>query len=91
MTIKKLYFDAANALVLIYPDLNFKNHCYWRIALDNMLNAKWDTVIKKPAHAHLNDDQIQSVVSLLLAYQTDLTLLKAHNLKSLNFRKKKIT
>ena len=38
----------ANELENIYHNLNFKNHCYLRIAYDNTIDAKWDTVINRP-------------------------------------------
>ena len=39
---KNKYFNLAKELEKIYPLSSFKNHCYWRIALDNTFKNKWD-------------------------------------------------
>lgn len=39
---------AANKLVSLYPNKNLQNHCYLRIAYDNVMKEKWDNVISKP-------------------------------------------
>ncbi|MEM6687631.1 MAG: acetyltransferase, partial [Bacteroidota bacterium] len=66
----------------------FENHCYLRIALDNTLQTKWDTVIKKPAYKHLTAAQLKQVVQLLESYDGNELLLKRDNTISLNYRKK---
>ncbi|MGB3182403.1 MAG: hypothetical protein WBB45_13515 [Cyclobacteriaceae bacterium] len=88
MTAEDQYFRLARQLEKRYPDSSFRDHCYWRIALDNTLQAKWDTVIKRPAYKHLDGQQMKQVISLLQAYEADEELLKKHNRKSLQYRKK---
>ena len=83
------YQNLPEKLTEIYPDLNFENHCYLRIALDNAVRAKWDTVLKRPAYKNLNQLQLQEVLSLLHKYQTDKSLLLHHNTLSLKWRQKR--
>jgi len=68
--------------------LNFKNHCYLRIAYDNTANNKWDNVIAKPFIKNANEAQLKNAVFLLNKYTSDRELLLKHNLVSLAFRKK---
>ena len=68
--------------------LNFKNHCYLRIAYDNTANNKWDNVIAKPFIKNANEEQLKNAVFLLNKYTSDRELLLKHNLVSLAFRKK---
>ncbi|MDO1500302.1 acetyltransferase [Winogradskyella maritima] len=92
MTYSEAYYEAykglPEALEKSYHKLNFDNHCYLRIALDNTFNAKWDNVIKRPAYKNLSKEKLERVVGLLQAYKTDLELLQSHNAKSLSWRKK---
>ncbi|MEL7005355.1 MAG: hypothetical protein AAFN93_21870, partial [Bacteroidota bacterium] len=39
------YFQLAETLEEQYPQLDFRNHCYWRIALDNVLQGKWEILL----------------------------------------------
>jgi hypothetical protein len=81
------YFVLGNELESRYPHLNFKNHCYWRIALDNTVQAKWDQRIKRrPAYLNLSNDQLKRVVILLEEYLQNQELLLMHNQTSLRFR-----
>ena len=71
-----------------YGTLRFDNHCYLRIALDNTFQAKWDTVLKRPAYKNLNEAELQNVLKLLKMYKKDQELLLTHNQNSLQWRKK---
>ncbi|MEM6517352.1 MAG: acetyltransferase [Bacteroidota bacterium] len=82
------YQNLPEELPKIYPDLNFDNHCYLRIALDNTFKAKWDTKIKRPAYKNLNKPQLEQVLLLLNRYKTDSGLLLRHNKNSLRWRGK---
>jgi len=82
------YQNLPEKLTKKYADLNFQNHCYLRIALDNTFQAKWDTKIKKPAYKNLNKEELSKVIILLKAYFDDKELLLKHNLNSLRFRGK---
>ena len=69
-----------------YINLNFDNHCYLRIALDNTLGVKWDTKISRPAYRNLTMEQLNSVIHLLRRYFYDEALLLQHNTRSLEYR-----
>ena len=92
MKYSKQYYDfyemLPEKLTEQYPQLSFDNHCYLRIALDKVLNAKWDTVISRPAYKHLSETQRNEVVELLKSYQKDKSLLLSLNQQSLQYRKK---
>jgi len=87
--IEKKYLKLGNELPAMYPDLDFENHCYWRISLDNVVGNKWDRVIDKPAYKNLSLDQLQRVVDLMKSYKTDIEVLKENNKRSLEYRGKK--
>jgi len=87
---RKQYFDLGAALPLHYPHLNFDNHCYWRIALDNTLFAKWKDVVPPPAYRNISEEQLDFVIHLLNTYKQDEQLLLEHNRISLGYRGKKI-
>ena len=53
------YQNLPEKLTEKYTDLNFQNHCYLRIALDNIFQAKWDTKIKRPAYRNLSKKNYQ--------------------------------
>ncbi|NKI31054.1 hypothetical protein [Croceivirga thetidis] len=70
-----------------YPELNFKNHCYLRMALDHMFNTKWDLRIARPAHKHLNIQQKEEVVCILRSYYKNKGLILDQNEHSIIVRK----
>lgn len=82
------YFELGNELPEVYPDLNFDNHCYWRIALDNAVGDKWKNQIPSPAYKNLSDEQLEEVVLLLEKYKDDEAALIEDNQKSLKWRSK---
>ena len=69
-------------------ELNFRNHCYLRIAYDNSVNNKWDKVVEKPFIKNAKSAQLKNALLLLNNYVSDKQLLLDHNKLSLNFRKK---
>ena len=69
-------------------ELNFRNHCYLRIAYDNTVINKWDNVVAKPFIKNASEEQLNSVVELLKNYAKNKDLLTKHNLLSLAFRQK---
>lgn len=87
MAYQKAYLGLPELLAEQYADLNFDNHCYLRIALDNTIGAKWDTKIPRPAYKHLSIKQLDKVLNLLRQYQMDKTVLLIHNQISLDYRK----
>lgn len=82
--------ELANSLEKQYNDLNFRNHCYLRIAYDNTVHAKWDTVIDKPFVARASSSQIEKANELLILYSKNKELLMQHNKKSLTYRNKRL-
>ena len=78
----------ANELEKQYPDLNFRNHCYLRIAYDNVVGNKWNTVISKPFTKNAIIEQVNKASRLLILYKTNKDLLLEHNKISLTYRKK---
>ncbi|MFT5667794.1 MAG: hypothetical protein ACI9DK_001994 [Vicingaceae bacterium] len=81
------YFTLAKRLEERYSNRNFKNHCYWRIALDQVFGKKWDTAVAKPAYKNLKIEDLKVTVTLLTRYLEDENLLLQHNQTSLQFRR----
>lgn len=69
-------------------ELNFRNHCYLRIAYDRVVNNKWDLVVQKPFVKYADEDTLQRAIELLKLYVEDKKQLQADNEKSLEFRRK---
>lgn len=63
-------------------ELNFRNHCYLRIAFDATVNNKWDTKMGKPFTKYASETQLQSALALLKGYLLDKQLLLIDNEKS---------
>jgi len=77
----------ANVLDKHYnKELNFRNHCYLRIAFDATVNNKWDTKVEKPFTKYASEAQLQNALALLRGYLLDKQLLLIDNEKSLAFR-----
>ena len=89
ISIKNEIIRLSNLLDAHYAsELNFRNHCYLRIAYDNTVNNKWDNVVAKPFIKNASEDQLINVVGLLKNYAKNKDLLTKHNLLSLAFRQK---
>ena len=69
-------------------ELNFRNHCYLRIAYDCALNNKWDLVVNKPFVNNADIKILLTVQNSLRTYINDKKQLLTDNEKSLYFRKK---
>lgn len=85
---KTYYLQLPDTLAQKYPELNFENHCYLRIALDNVVGTKWDTRIARPAYKNLTTEQRALVISHLSTYLDDKSTLLSHNMISLAYRGK---
>ncbi len=70
-----------------YKELNFRNHCYLRIAYDNTVLDQWDNVVKKPFVKFATVTQLKNVLNLFNKYSIDKVMLLSDNDKSLNYRK----
>ena len=68
-------------------ELNFRNHCYLRIAYDNSVKNKWDNIIPKPFIKNAKEEQLKNALELLNHYVLDKQLLLDHNNNSLKYRK----
>ena len=68
--------------------LNFRNHCYLRIAYDAVVQDKWDVKVNKPFVKYATENQLENALALLNTYFTDKQHLLADNEKSLLFREK---
>ena len=91
VSIKNEIIRLSNLLDAHYAsELNFRNHCYLRIAYDNTVNNKWDNVIVKPFIKNANEDQLNDALMLLKNYVTDKVVLNNHNLLSLKYRDKTV-
>lgn len=71
-----------------YPKLNFKNHCYLRMALDHMFKTRWDLRVARPAHKHLSVQQKKEIVLILRKYCKLKSLVLEHHKQSITIRKK---
>ncbi|MBC7643325.1 MAG: acetyltransferase [Flavobacterium sp.] len=69
-------------------ELNFRNHCYLRIAYDNVTRDRWDKQIAKPFVKYASIEQLESVIEKLNKYTSDKLVLMSDNDKSLSFRSK---
>ncbi len=68
-------------------ELNFRNHCYLRIAYDNTVLDQWDNVVNKPFVKFATIAQLKNVINLFNKYSIDKVMLLSDNEKSLNYRK----
>jgi hypothetical protein len=82
------YFELGNELPKIHTDLNFQNHCYWRIVLDRVTGDRWNHKLAAPAYKNLDTNQLLKVIQCLESYKTDRNQLFFDNKKSLDYRKK---
>ena len=62
-----------------------ENHCFLRIAYDNLFGRPWKEVLnsKKPALHQLNEDQVEQVIEILKRFPDEIDKL---NRKSLRLR-----
>lgn len=64
------------------------DHCFLRIAYDNAVGAKWDTVHARPAWATLPLDRLAAAVAVLIKIEHEgSTALVAANARSLALRR----
>jgi hypothetical protein len=65
----------------------YLNHCFLRVIYDNVLQAKWDTILPGPASQNMTDDQIHQCVLLCEEIRRYPELLPILNEISLSYRK----
>lgn len=72
-----------------YRRLNFENHCYRRIAYDNVLECKWkDKYSTFSKEASL--EELENVLIHLHKYFANKNVLLRHNVQSIKYRSEKI-
>lgn len=62
------------------------DHCFLRIAYDNAVGAKWDTVVRPPAWRNLPEEQLDAALRLLET-MNDVGTLRRFNDVSLTLRR----
>jgi len=82
------YLYYGNQLEKQNPQLNFKNHCYWRIANDNACSAKWTTKVKTPYYKNASNERLEKSVAYLKAMINDSSTINKLNKQSLKLRGK---
>ncbi|MEM1123438.1 MAG: hypothetical protein AAGJ18_23570 [Bacteroidota bacterium] len=73
-------------LVRQYPQLNFQNHCYRRIAYDNVLGHKW-TERYRVFTAECTKVEMEAVIERLERYKGNRGVLLGENAASLGWRR----
>ena len=63
------------------------DHCFMRVCLDAAVQARWDTVVRRPATHNLTDAQLAAAVLTAARIVEDPQALWALNRASLEFRK----
>jgi hypothetical protein len=80
--------NLANILDSQYrKELNLRNHCFLRIAYDNVVMDKWDKIMNRPFTKYANIEQLNQVSDLLKIYKLDTAKLVVDNKRSLYYRK----
>lgn len=90
MPFSKAYLETYKGLPELlekkHKQFNFQNHCYLRMALDHVFEAKWDTKINRPAYRQLSVSQKQNVVTILRRYLTEPHVVLRHHQESITYR-----
>jgi len=80
------YIKLGSLLESINPDLKLKNHCYWRIANDNVFNERWDNVCPRPFYRNATDQALEKSVENLQSMVYNQDRIFELNTKSLKRR-----
>jgi hypothetical protein len=67
-------------------ELNFRNHCYLRIAFDASTGDKWNLQIKRPFVQYASKNLLEKVLFLLNEHVSNKQLLLSNNNESLLYR-----
>lgn len=86
--LEEAYLKLGNLLEQEHSNLQFKNHCYWRIANDYTCFGKWDTYIEGPFYKKANDLILRTSVNTLKSMLFDEDRINNLNQISLNYRKR---
>ncbi|MEN1783552.1 MAG: acetyltransferase [Bacteroidota bacterium] len=84
----KAYLGLPEQLERRYPLLPFANHCYLRMALDHVLQGRWDLKLRRPAYRYLKESQVKAVQQVLQGYLQNEDLIRRHNRQSKTYRQK---
>jgi hypothetical protein len=67
-----------------------KDHCFARIILDNIHQAKWSTKTKKPAYKNMTDEELEKAIFLAQTIIRKPRIIYKLNQLSLAYREKKL-
>lgn len=84
--LEQMYLDLGRNLPNIHKQLNFKDHCYWRMANDNACNNKWNKKVESPFYKNASDLTLKRSVETLNKMGELQTVFEL-NEKSLNYRR----
>ena len=85
--LEKEYIELGNELPTIHTDLDFENHCYWRMAADNVVGDKWKRKVMPPFYKHCSLAQLDTAVNFLKMMREDYFAVKALDANSKKYRK----
>lgn len=78
----------ADELVAKYNHLVFDNHCYMRMAYDDVVKDKWDKKVEKPFYKNATKLQLQKAVGNMILMLSEQEWVHYLNRKSLVYRGK---
>lgn len=88
--LEQAYFKLANLLAKEHPNLNYENHCYWRMANDAVCYNKWDRVVKAPFYKNASDNLLADSLDRLRCMLYNYDYINSLNKLSLTYRGKTI-
>lgn len=84
-SLQERYLKAGNRLEEL-NNTKFSNHCYWRMANDYAVGAKWDTIISSPFYKNASYEQLEKSVLILEQMIQQPELINTFNKGSLYLR-----
>lgn len=88
--LEQAYFKLANLLAKEHPDLNYQNHCYWRMANDAVCYDKWDRIVKAPFYKNASDNLLADSLDRLRCMLYNYDYVNSLNKLSLTYRGKTV-
>lgn len=84
--LEKAYIELGNLLPVINKNVDFKNHCYWRMANDNACYKKWNEEVDKPFYKNASDELLYHSIKLLTRMICNYDEVSRLNKLSLRYR-----
>jgi len=78
---------SANKLVEKYPNKNLENHCYLRIAYDNVCKGKWTDFFEKPFYKEAPLHKVMKAKGVLEDMMASERIVDSLNEISLGYRR----